>query len=182
MQYSMDAVVKREAPTFTVPDILSKVRQHLRGGRVIALEYRKYPGPPSVGPQGFQEMTPIPATIYLRKTADGHIKVETERSGFDTQEETFPYGDLDTRVVQWLKMPYFERVEYVDSTDYKVVIARLRQIYGIQEYQAPPPPVPQVSKAVVVPPSPDASASRNQWLLVTAVILFLLGLFTMYRG
>ena len=170
--YSMDAIVKKQAPKYSVGEILTLAKKHFAQGHVLALEFRKYPGPPSLGPEGYREMTPIPATIYVRPLGSS-IGIEIERSGYEVEKKQIKNTDLDTHLVQWLKQPYFERFEYVDSTDYKVVLARRSQIYGIGEYQLPQP-VRSTTKA----PKPEPASPSNQWLLVLAIILVLMGLYS----
>ena len=175
MAYTLDAVQKRSEPTFMVHQILGLVKKYINANRVVAFEFRKFPGPPSVGPEGFQTMTPIPATIYVRSLGNNQLGIEIERSGFEPQKEQIPIADLSTRVVQWLKMAFFERVEFVDSTDYKVVIARRSQIFGIEDAAIPVAPVPQAAlKMAEAKPThrPDNTEATNQWLLVLALVLF----------
>lgn len=173
----MDAMVKKQAPKYGVQQILTLAKKHFTQGRVLALEFRKYPGPPSLGPEGFRKMTPIPATIYVRPLGNS-IGIEIERSGYEPEKKQAPRADLETRLIEWMKLPYFERIEYVDSTDYKVVLAKRSQIYGIGEFvisKTPSPVAPFVAKS---PPAPqDTSSAANQWLLILAVILVIMGLY-----
>ena len=171
--YSMDAIVKKQAPKYSVGEILTLAKKHFAQGRVLALEFRKYSGPPSLGPEGYREMTPIPATIYVRPLGNS-IGIEIERSGYEVEKNQIKNADLETRLVQWMKQPYFERLEYVDSTDYKVVLARRSQIYG----EFPVPQAPVAVSGAVAKPAPESSSPANQWLLILAVILVLVGLYS----
>lgn len=179
-EYSMDAQVKKQATKYTVPSLLALAKKHFAQGRVLALEFRKFPGPPSVGPEGFREMTPIPATIFVRSLGDS-LGIEIERSGYEIEKKQMLISQLEGQLVQWMKQPYFERLEYVDSTDFKVVLARRSQIYGIEEFTLPPEiqPKSEVTKASVG--SHDSSTPNNQWLLILAVILVMMGLYSCAR-
>ena len=184
-QYTLDAVQKKKNPKFTVNQILGLVKKYIAGNRVVAFEFRKFPGPPSVGPQGFQTMTPIPATIYVRNLGKGQLGIEIERSGFEPQKEQISAADLSVRIVKWLKMAFFERVEFVDSTDFKVVIARRSQIFGIEDAAIPVAPMPQSAlKMVEARPThqPDNTEATNQWLLVLAIVLFAVAAWSFFRS
>lgn len=136
LDYTFDAVRKREAAQWTVPEIVDRVHRLLQSGRTVAIEYRKFAGPPSVGPEGRRPVTPIPATVYLRRDGS-NVSLEIERAGYESERHQFAWTELAPRLVAYLQLPYFERVEYVDSTDYKVVVARARQISGLHTFQLP---------------------------------------------
>jgi len=122
-----------ERPRWPEPVLLEKLVGRLNDGASLFVDFDKYPGPSSYSPiEGFQPETPIPATLYLWRKANPAATPSYEgvvqRSGYPEEplgNVTDPASFLSSL---WRQHAYLDRVGYMDSTGYKVVVARASQI------------------------------------------------------
>jgi len=128
---SVSCVATPPRPRWPERVLLERLTERLNDGATLFVDFDKYPGPSSYSPiEGYQPETPIPATVYLWR-GGGVI----QRSGYPEE----PLRDVASPDAflsgLWRDHAYADRVGYMDSTGFKVVLARASQI----DLPAPPP-------------------------------------------
>jgi len=116
-------------PRWSESALLTALSLRVKDGATVFVDLTKFPGPQSYSPvEGFQPMTPIPATVNLWQAPrmEGRIVGIVQRSGFPP-EPIAPVPFAKTMVELW-RMAYADRVGYMDSSGYRVVLARVSQI------------------------------------------------------
>ncbi len=100
---------------YTNEDLFKYIVYLMQKGTSIVFDFYRLPG----GPYGYA----LPASIVLDMQ---HGKVEY--SGYPIILFEFPKKDTQEIVLKYLASPGFRRVSYMDSTGFKVLIARIDQI------------------------------------------------------
>lgn len=122
---------------FTERELVGRLMARAADGATLYVDSDKFPGPSSYSPiDGYQPSTPIPATIYLwRAESEGgetpppqeqQLQGVVHRSGCDP--EPFGAAPGSSLLTALWRMPYADRVGYMDATGFKVIVARVSQI------------------------------------------------------
>lgn len=98
-------------PTFSQDDIFRFVVFALQNGLEVVFDFYK-----------------SSASTYLKMIDKDTIRGKTVYTGYGEFCFQFPIQKTEFMVLQYLDMKDFERVSYIDSTDFKNVVARKCQI------------------------------------------------------
>jgi len=118
---TMASVLPKDTEKYTADDIFRYVVWALQDGRELHWDFRRLKG----GPYGYS----LPATIvwgFDRQARMVHGKIMW--AGYPSIAFGFPARMTEKMVYDYLRKPYFERVQHTDQTGFKIVVAMASQI------------------------------------------------------